>query len=209
SVPESLPLQQRKNRPAQIEIQFRANLTSVTISSFQSILAHIWRAVIRNGRQLDEEEVVQCKLMVDYRHRLRPNLPPRFFGNVVMFAAATATAGELVREGIGYAALRLNETVARQTDGEARKWLREEKVGRIGEIGRRSVVVADSPRFDVYGNDFGWGKPVAVRAAGNYSEGKLTVFAGKEEGSVDVQVCLVKETMDRIGSDSEFMEFVC
>ncbi|CAI0406136.1 unnamed protein product [Linum tenue] len=75
-------------------------------------------------------------------------------------------------------------------------------------MARNSLIVADSPRFEVYGNDFGWGKPVAVRAAGNYSDGKLTVLKGKEEGSVDVQICLMDATMKGIGNDSEFMEFV-
>ncbi|CAN0900934.1 Uncharacterized acetyltransferase At3g50280 [Linum grandiflorum] len=184
--------------------------TTVTISSLQSILAHIWRAVIRNRRGLDPDEEVHCKLLVDYRQRLQPKLPRGFFGNAVLFGTATATVKELLREGIGYAALRINKTVERQTDGEARRWLDEKKpvLPKLGATARNSLIVADSPRFDVYGNDFGWGNPVGVRAAGNYSDGKLTALAGKEQGSVDVQVCLEADTMNGLVNDFEFMDFV-
>ncbi|KAI4969049.1 hypothetical protein ZWY2020_046379 [Hordeum vulgare] len=39
------------------------------------------------------------------------------------------------------------------------------------------VVLSGSPRFDVYGNDFGWGRPLAVRTGpGNKLDGLITVF---------------------------------
>ncbi|CAN1140478.1 hypothetical protein LINPERPRIM_LOCUS24854 [Linum perenne] len=41
--------------------------------------------------------------------------------------------------------------------------------------------MADSPRFDIYGNYFGWGKPMTVRSSVNYSDGKLTVFGGSSQ----------------------------
>ncbi|CAI0406134.1 unnamed protein product [Linum tenue] len=215
------PLLQRifhfsKDKIAQLKYRANSEQTDIgsakSISSFQSMLAHIWRAVIRNSHGLDPDEEVYCKLLVDFRQRLRPKLPEAYFGNAVLFATATATAGDLVEKGIGFAALKLNETVERQTDGEGRRWVKEwmekPEVRKLGAMARNSLIVADSPRFEVYGNDFGWGKPVAVRAAGNYSDGKLTVLKGKEEGSVDVQICLMDATMKGIGNDSEFMEFV-
>ncbi|CAI0450376.1 unnamed protein product [Linum tenue] len=68
------------------------------------------------------------------------------------------------------------------------------------------MALSSSPRFDVYGNDFGWGKPVAVRSgSGNKFDGKLTVYPGVENGSVDVEICLSPETAARLESDTEFM----
>lgn len=32
-----------------------------------------------------------------------------------------------------------------------------------GLVVNNSVLVASSPRFNMFGNDFGWGKPIAVR----------------------------------------------
>ncbi|KAK8544457.1 hypothetical protein V6N13_056236 [Hibiscus sabdariffa] len=66
-----------------------------------------------------------------------------------------------------------------------------------------------SPRFDVYGNDYGWGRPIAVRSGlGNKVDGKLTVFCGAEEGSIDVEACLLLETLEAMANDDEFMNSV-
>jgi len=86
-------------------------------------------------------------------------------------------------------------------------WLRMPRlIGVDGLTGGNWLSTSSSPRFDVYGNDFGWGKPVAVRSGGsNKYNGKLTVFAGAEEGSIDVEVCLSYEVLEALGNDAEFM----
>ena len=72
-----------------------------------------------------------------------------------------------------------------------------------------ALVTISSPRFDVYDNDFGWGKPVQVRSsARNKTHGKITVFAGAEEGSINIEVCLSYEISEAMRNDSEFMEDV-
>ncbi|RYR28664.1 hypothetical protein Ahy_B01g052799 isoform A [Arachis hypogaea] len=75
-----------------------------------------------------------------------------------------------------------------------------------GAVGAKALATGSSPRFNVYGNDFGWGKPVAVRAGSNIGEGMVVLFGGKEEGSVDVQVCLPYEILEAMESDSEFID---
>ena len=61
----------------------------------------------------------------------------------------------------------------------------------------------------MYGNDFGWGKPIALRGGfGAKFDGSLLVFPGKEEGSFDFEVCLSPETLVAMGEDAEFMEAV-
>uniref|UniRef100_A0A2N9G2G5 Acetyltransferase n=1 Tax=Fagus sylvatica TaxID=28930 RepID=A0A2N9G2G5_FAGSY len=53
-----------------------------------------------------------------------------------------------------------------------------------------------SPWFNVYGNDFGWGRPIAVWTGfANKYDGKLAVFSGIEEGSMDFEACLSPETL--------------
>ncbi|KAF0900804.1 hypothetical protein E2562_035301 [Oryza meyeriana var. granulata] len=43
---------------------------------------------------------------------------------------------------------------------------------------------SNSPRFEVYGNDFGWGRPVGVRTGGgNKLDGKMTVYEGRDGGA--------------------------
>jgi hypothetical protein len=60
--------------------------------------------------------------------------------------------------------------------------------------------------FNVYDNDIGWGKPVAIRSGGsNKKNGKISVFAGKEKGSMEFEVCLPYEILEAMGNDPEFM----
>ncbi|XVF23883.1 hypothetical protein REPUB_Repub13aG0077900 [Reevesia pubescens] len=68
--------------------------------------------------------------------------------------------------------------------------------------------IGSSPRFNMYGNDFGWGKPVAVRSGGIKFGGMITLYCGAEEGSIDIQACLSSETLEAMANDQEFMDTI-
>ncbi|OMO58117.1 Transferase [Corchorus olitorius] len=79
----------------------------------------------------------------------------------------------------------------------------------IGARQRLCLMTSSSPRFNMYGNDFGWGKPIAVRSgSANKCDGKITLFCGAEEGSIDIEACLSPQTLEAMGNDEEFMDFV-
>lgn len=66
-----------------------------------------------------------------------------------------------------------------------------------------SVLVGSSPRFDMYGCDFGWGKPVAVRSGrANKFEGKVSLYPGRD-GGIDVEVTLLADHMAALEEDDE------
>ncbi|WZZ04553.1 uncharacterized acetyltransferase At3g50280 [Brassica napus] len=183
------------------------------ISSLQAVSAHMWRSIIKNS-DLNPEEVVYCKLLMDMRRRLNPPLDKECFGNVVGFATATTTAGEMVSNGLGWAALQINKTVGSQTDEGFRvfagNWVKKPKIPNHVAVSSNSVIVASSPWFNVYGNDFGWGKPIAVRAGpGNTSDGKLIVYPGIEEGNIEIQTCLSSHVLEKLSADAEFLEHAC
>ncbi|KAM0853494.1 hypothetical protein ACQ4PT_051044 [Festuca glaucescens] len=73
-----------------------------------------------------------------------------------------------------------------------------------------ALLITSSPRFDVYGNDFGWGKPVGLCSGPkDNTDGKVSVFEGPErEGSMSLEVSLLPEAMERLAADHEFMEAV-
>ncbi|CAH2043185.1 unnamed protein product [Thlaspi arvense] len=182
------------------------------ISSFQAIMAHMWRSIIRNS-DLNPEEVIHCKIAMDMRQRLNPPLEKECFGNVVGLATTSTTAGELLNNGLGWAALEINKTVGSQTNEKIRvfaeNWVKKPKIpNRLVE--NNSLVVASSPRFNVYGNDFGWGKPIAVRAGpGITGHGKLLAYPGAEEGDIELQSCLSSHVLDKLLGDAEFLLYVC
>jgi hypothetical protein len=72
-----------------------------------------------------------------------------------------------------------------------------------------SVIVSGSPRFEVYDNDFGWGRPLATRTGpGNSISGKLVLFRGIEDGSIDIHATLFSDVLVKLLADVEFMENV-
>ena len=128
------------------------------------------------------------------------------------FATATTTVREMLNNGLGWAALQINKTVGSQTNEEfrgfAEKWVKKPKIPNHAAVSN-SIIVASSPWFNVYGNDFGWGKPIAVRAGpGNTSDGKLIVYPGIEEGNIEIQTCLSSLVLEKLSSDEEFLKHV-
>nr|KYP72357.1 putative acetyltransferase At3g50280 family [Cajanus cajan] len=81
----------------------------------------------------------------------------------------------------------------------------------LGGIGHPyCVLISSSPRFNMYGNEFGMGKALAVRSGyANKFDGKVTSYPGREGGgSIDLEVCLLPHTMSELESDMEFMNAV-
>ncbi|KAG8379193.1 hypothetical protein BUALT_Bualt07G0062800 [Buddleja alternifolia] len=182
------------------------------ISTLQALSAHLWQSVVRSRRQntcnLNDQEV-QFIILVDARARIV--LPGGYFGNAAYGARTASSEHELLSHGLGYAALKVNELVDRQTREAAIKVV-EDWVSNaiILERGSTNFVMASSPRHNVYGNDFGWGKPIAVRSGkGQNFDGRMTVLpAAGLDGGIDVEVCLAQETMHGMEDDALFMEVV-
>lgn len=70
-----------------------------------------------------------------------------------------------------------------------------------------SVMMGSSPRFDIYGNEFGLGKALAVRSGyENKFVRKVTAYPGYEGGgSVNLEICLPPDSMRALETDEEFM----
>ncbi|XP_052200570.1 uncharacterized acetyltransferase At3g50280-like [Diospyros lotus] len=201
-----------KEKIAELKAKANAEMESTTISSLQALLAHLWRSVAR-CLQLNSAQELRYMLPIGARSRLQPALPETYFGNSLVMEILTATAGELRREGLGRAAWRLNRAICSKTSEEVvelfKSWVENPKMPTLDGLTGNCLITSSSPRFNVYGNDFGWGKPVAVRSgAGNKRDGKLTIFPGAAEGSIDIEVCLSSEKMATLGDDEEFMAAV-
>ncbi|KAA8547115.1 hypothetical protein F0562_003555 [Nyssa sinensis] len=200
-----------KEKIAGLRAKANAEMGTTQISSLQALLAHLWRSVVR-CRCVNAEQEVTYMLPIGARPRLNPPLPSDYFGNTVQWRAVTTKTGELLEHGLGWVAWQMNKMIASQTDDEMRSflksWVENPKLTKV-VFASNVLVTGSSPRFNVYGTDFGWGKPVAVRSGeANKSDGKMTVFPGAEEGSIDIEACLLPETLNAMGGDAEFMEAI-
>uniref|UniRef100_A0A803L632 Uncharacterized protein n=1 Tax=Chenopodium quinoa TaxID=63459 RepID=A0A803L632_CHEQI len=79
--------------------EYFGNNTS-KISSFQALSALCWRTIVRaNG--LAHDQVTNCRLATNNRHRLDPPLPPEYFGNCISAMPTPTTVGELLDNNLG------------------------------------------------------------------------------------------------------------
>ncbi|CAN8287135.1 unnamed protein product [Cochlearia groenlandica] len=191
----------------------RNDAVSVEISSFQSLCALLWRAITR-ARNLPSSKTTTFRMAVNCRHRLSPKLDPEYFGNAIQSVPTFASASEVLSRDLRWTADQLNQSVAAHQDGRIRTvvadWEADPRCFPLGNFDGAFVTMGSSPRFPMYDNDFGWGKPVAVRSGrSNKFDGKISAFPGKEgNGIVDLEVVLSPETMAGIESDGEFMRYV-
>ncbi|KAF0900807.1 hypothetical protein E2562_035304 [Oryza meyeriana var. granulata] len=190
-----------------------ATATATAISSLQALLAHVWRCISR-ARGLAPCQETAYVLAVGCRGRMR-GISPDYMGNAMVTGAVKSTAGEILEKGLGWTAWQLNRFVASfdeaaMSDALA-SWPRQPVFASLMNVqGGTAVMTGSSPRFDVFGNDFGWGRPVAVRSGGgNKFDGKVTVFEERDGGgSMALEVCLVPATLEKLLADEEFMDAV-
>ncbi|PHU08627.1 hypothetical protein BC332_20487 [Capsicum chinense] len=149
------------------------------------------------------------------RSRLNPPIPEEYFGNALHFKKVKTSAGELLKNGLGWAAMQINKMVVAQNTEEVVKmykdWVENPILITKGSVygGITKLAIGSTPRHNIYSTDFGWGKPIGVRSGmPNKSDGKITLFPGAKEGSVDIEVCLLSETLKALENDKEFMEAV-
>lgn len=196
------------------KLKAKANheMNTTKISSLQAVLAHVWRSVIR-CRRLDHNEETTFEVSINMREKVNPPLPEGYFGNAIYPVTVTIKTGQLLEHGFGWAALQINESIASH-DHEKLKciyenWMKDPEIQKLDELPSNYFMLHNSPRFNFFKYDFGWGKPIAHRSGeGNMLDGKITVSPGVEEGSMIVEICLSSETIQALEEDIIFGEFV-
>lgn len=175
-------------------------------STYEVLCAHMWKRITK-ARELEASTLVRLGIIANMRNRITPELPYGYFGNAVFFCSVFATAGEVGEEELGKTATRVNGGVNSCNEAKMRgmmQWLElhDNTFGSMLQNKAPSVKAASSPRFAVYGVDFGWGKPVAVRAGKVKGDGEMVLFPGREEeGGVVMCLPLNSFSMTRLLND--------
>lgn len=136
------------------------------ISSLQALLSHVCQSVSR-VKHLDPEREVNFKLSIGCRPRFQ-SLPEEYFGVAIQTASVTLSAKQLAEHGLGETAWKMNRMIDAYTEEKLREisesWSRSPKLITLSAVMGNVLLISSSPRFNVYGPDFGWGKPIAVRS---------------------------------------------
>ncbi|TKW19156.1 hypothetical protein SEVIR_4G002100v4 [Setaria viridis] len=183
---------------------------AAAVTRFQALSSLVWRCVTR-ARRLPAEQPTACRAAINNRARLRPQLPPEYFGNTIYAISTEAVrAGELLERGHGWATAAMGRAVAAHTDADIRArvaaWMAKPVVYTNRYFDPNCVMMGSSPRFDMYGCDFGWGKPLAARSGrANKFDGKASLYPGRDDGGgIDAELVLAPEHMARLEQDQEF-----
>lgn len=153
-------------------------------------------------------------MAVNCRHRLDPKVDPHYFGNLIQSIPTVASVGDLLSHDMSWAANQLHQNVVAHDNAIVRRgvkdWESNPKLFPLGNFDGAMITMGSSPRFPMYNNDFGWGRPLAVRSGkANKFDGKISAFPGRDgDGSVDLEVVLAPETMAALELDQEFMQYV-
>ncbi|AES73315.2 uncharacterized acetyltransferase At3g50280 [Medicago truncatula] len=198
-----------------VKLKAKANkeFNTTKISSFQALSAHVWRCVTR-ARGLTNDQKTSCKLAINNRLRLEPPLPQEYFGNTVDVVSAEMTVDELLQNNLGWAAWKVNVAVVNHDDKQVRKmlkeWLESPVVYQLGRhFDPQSITVSSSPRFNMYGNEFGMGKAMAVLSGyANKFDGNVSSYQGYEHGSIDLALTLTPNAMRALELDEQFVNIV-
>jgi hypothetical protein len=142
---------------------------------------------------------------------MEPPLPKEYFGNSLHAVSAETTVGELLENDLGWATWKIHLAVVNHNDKvvcrSVEEWFRSPFVYRTDLFfDPYTVMMGSSPRFNMYGNEFGMGKALAVRSGyANKFDGKVRSYPGQEGGgSIDLEVCLSPDKMMALEADEEF-----
>ncbi|KAL1543446.1 phenolic glucoside malonyltransferase 1-like [Salvia divinorum] len=179
---------------------------SIHLSSFTVTIAYFWSCIDRStaeaGEQIGDEDTEFFGFAVDARSRTDPPLPAAYFGNCVGFVAAESRHGVIRGEGGFFTAAKLVGELIRdkvnkkgELLSDADEWL--VKFGPL--LTSRAFGVSGSPKFDVYGVDFGWGKAAKYEAVSIDGDPNVSISLCKSrdfEGGLELGVSLSKRAVD-------------
>ncbi|KAH9762776.1 Phenolic glucoside malonyltransferase 1 [Citrus sinensis] len=149
---------------------------------------------------------VMFGVAADCRSRLDPPLPVNYFGNCVGGQGTVQKASYLMGEnGVAFVAEKLSDCI-KELKGDVIEGSEDKFVNFLGMmkgegLQQRILSVAGSNRFDVYGSDFGWGKPKKVEIVSIDKTGAISLAeSGDGSGGIEVGVVLEKHQMEVFAS---------
>ncbi|XP_010527105.1 PREDICTED: shikimate O-hydroxycinnamoyltransferase [Tarenaya hassleriana] len=176
---------------------------TINYSSYEMLSGHVWRSVCK-ARGLADDQESKLYIATDGRSRLRPPLPPGYFGNVIFTATPVAVAGDLHSKPTWYAAGQIHNALVRMDNEYLRSALdylemqpdlsalvRGAHTFKCPNLGITSWV-----RLPIHDADFGWGRPIFMGPGGIPYEGLSFVLpSSANDGSLSVAIALQTEHM--------------
>lgn len=176
---------------------------TVNYSSYEMLAGHVWRCACK-ARGLSDDQETKMYIATDGRARLRPQLPPGYFGNVIFTTTPIAVAGDLMSKPLWYSASRIHDSLARMDNDYLRSALdylemqpdlsalvRGAHTFRCPNIG-----ITSWTRLPIHDADFGWGRPIFMGPGGIAYEGLAFLLPSPtNDGSQSLAISLQSHHM--------------
>ncbi|KAK2986513.1 hypothetical protein RJ640_021388 [Escallonia rubra] len=176
---------------------------TVGYSSYEMLAGHVWRSVCK-ARGLPNDQDTKLYIATDGRSRLRPSLPPGYFGNVIFTTTPIAVAGDLQSKPVCYAASRIHDALGRMDNDylksaldylelqpDLKALVRGAHTFRCPNLG-----ITSWARLPIHDADFGWGRPIFMGPGGIAYEGLSFVLPSPtNDGTLSVAISLQAQHM--------------
>ncbi|CAN4119441.1 unnamed protein product [Withania somnifera] len=175
-------------------------------STFESLLAHLWRAITK-ARGLSGFEATQIRISVNGRMRLNPKVTNEYFGNLVLWAFPTTKVKDLLQKPLPYATKLIHDTIIKVNNDYFKSFIdfantkaKEIDLVPTADMNKHilcpNIEVDGWLRFPFYDLDFGTGCPYLFMPSYFPTEGMMFLlpsFVG--DGSIDVFVPLFEDKL--------------
>ncbi|CAA7055485.1 unnamed protein product [Microthlaspi erraticum] len=166
------------------------------LSTFVIAYAYAFTCFVRS-RGGDPNRPVGYRFAVDYRGRL-VDVPSSYFGNCVstIYSDPLTAATFMAEDGFLAAARLISDSVEEVDVNMVWDIVELGKKQSATPFGSQALYVAGSPRFGVYGLDFGWGRPEKVDVV-SIGQGSISMAeSGDGSGGVEIGFSLQKHELD-------------
>lgn len=176
------------------------------LSTFVLTLAYFTTCIVKS-RGGDGDRIVGVGFTIDCRPRLDPPVPENYFGNCNTITGTFDKARNFLdKNGFVFAVRKVSSMVKEVMEKGVLEGV-EKKLSLVldfnEEIAKKVQIVgvAGSPRFEVYGADFGWGKPLKVVVV-SIDKNESISMAESRDGSrgVEVGLALKRHEMEKFSS---------
>ncbi|KAL5781282.1 hypothetical protein ACOSP7_006311 [Xanthoceras sorbifolium] len=175
------------------------------LSTFVLTCAYVFVCLVK-ARGGESDRSVHFGFVADYKNRLDPPVPMNYIGNCVASHIVFTKARDFMAEnGVGIVAEKISDGIKELESKGVVEQIKEtlEKFMKVmSEPQQQSLGVSWSPRLDVYGFDFGWGRPKKMEIVSIDRGGAISIAKSRDEdgGAVEVGVVLDKQEMESFGS---------
>lgn len=186
-----------------IKAKSKEDGNTINYSSYEMLAGHVWRSTCI-ARGLTQDQETKLYIATDGRARLRPSLPPGYFGNVIFTATPVAVAGDLQSKPIWYAASKIHDQLAIMDNDYLRSALDylelqpdlKALVRGAHTFKCPNLGITSWSRLPIHDADFGWGRPIFMGPGGIAYEGlSFMLPSPTNDGSQSVAISLQAEHM--------------